>query len=160
MKPTRHAGPFHYSDFLDADAVDVKHELPLDYILACAYAFCVLDDCLAGLVVDVYEIGDITAGAFDEHSYRTAFKVCAAFAILGRDKLVRHLLAQVGDSPGLLPQLQLCGAVMLLSGGVCAYAPSAILITLAHGRLLSPGSVKEYIDILSLADRHNLYAFR
>lgn len=70
------------------------------------------------MAVGVYEVGNILAGSFDEDAYRLAFKVRTAFAVLGRDKFVRHLLAQVGDDPGALPQPQLCGAVMLLTGGI------------------------------------------
>ena len=63
----------HKSDFLNADTMHGKHEFPLDYIFLCSHTFGVLHDSLPSIVVGIDKVGDISAGALDQHADRFAF---------------------------------------------------------------------------------------
>lgn len=62
----------HKSDFLYADTMQVEHEFPLDYIFLCADAFGVLYDSPPSIIVGIYKVGDVSAGALDQHADRFA----------------------------------------------------------------------------------------
>ena len=51
-------------DFFNADAMNIEHEFPLDYIFFGSDAFGVLDDGLAGGGVGIDKVGDVFAGTF------------------------------------------------------------------------------------------------
>ena len=108
--------------------MNVEHEFPLDDILFSANAFRVLDNGLPCRAVGIDEIGNVTAGTFEENARVVSLEILATFAILGRYQLVGHLLPQVGDKPGTLHEAELGSAVVLFLGSMTAHTLVAVLI--------------------------------
>lgn len=92
--------------------MQIEHEFPLDYVFFGPHAFGVLDDSLAGSVVGIDKVCNVAASTFDADGF--TFEVCTAGTVLGRNEYVWHLLAEIRNYPGALPQLELVGAVVLL----------------------------------------------
>ena len=119
------------SDFLDADAMQKKHEFPLYDIFFCSHPFGILYYGLTGLIVGIDKVGDVLAGSFHAYADRLAFEVGAAFTKLRRDKDEGNLLTEVGDDSRALPHLECVCAVVLLLRSVSADTLCAIFIGLA-----------------------------
>lgn len=117
-----------------------KHQLPFDYIFFGAVALGVFDNLQPCFVVGIHEVSDISTGALDKPANRFTFAVCTAVFVLGRDEGIRHLLAEVGDKPGALPQLELRRAAMLFFRGVFADTACSVLVALDG---ISPASVSK-----------------
>ncbi len=109
-------------NFLDTDAVHVEHQLPLDHVFPGAHPLGVLDHRLPGLVVLVDEVGHIAAGFLQKD---------ARLVSLRRYEVVGNLLAEAGYDAGLLHELELSGAGMLLFRSMPPRLPGVVLVTLA-----------------------------
>lgn len=101
----------------------MEHELTLDDILWSADTLGVLDDGLAGGVIDIDEIGAVGAGLLNE----------TALPVLGGDEPERYLLTKVGDKPGGLHDAKLGGTVVLFLGRMGTGGLIAVLIPALDG---------------------------